>query len=107
MRRKYEILKKNLKIVFFSIFKQNHKKNQTTFHQYQKQYSTPHAMVHARAKFGENTSMRFRVTVRKLNVTDRRTDGRTDGRGGGVVISPVPGPTARNVNDDVSDHPCA
>ena len=38
----------------------------------------PHAMVHVAAKFGENTLMRFRVTVRKLNVTDRRTDGRTN-----------------------------
>ena len=40
-------------------------------------------MVHIAAKFRENTSMRFRVTVRKLNVTDgwtdRQTDGRTDG----------------------------
>ena len=36
-------------------------------------------MVHVPAKFRENTSMRFRVTVRKLNMTDRRTDGRTDG----------------------------
>ena len=35
-------------------------------------------MVHVPAKFGENTSMRFGVTVRKLNVTDRRTDRRTD-----------------------------
>ena len=33
-------------------------------------------MVHVPAKFRENTSMRFRVTVRKLNVTDRQTDGR-------------------------------
>ena len=49
-------------------------------------------MVHIPAKFRENTSMHFRVTVRKLNVTDgqiRQTDGhtdvqtygRTDGRG--------------------------
>ena len=30
-------------------------------------------MVHIPAKFRENTSMRFRVTVRKLNVTDGRT----------------------------------
>ena len=30
------------------------------------------------AKFRENTAMRFQVTVRKLNVTDRWTDGRTD-----------------------------
>ena len=43
---------------------------QTTFHQYQKLNSTPHGMVHVPAKFRENTSMRFRVTVRKLNVTD-------------------------------------
>ena len=27
-------------------------------------------MVHIPAKFRENTSMRFRVTVQKLNVTD-------------------------------------
>ena len=40
-------------------------------------------MVHIPAKFRENTSMRFRVTVRKLNVTDEQTDGRTDGRTGG------------------------
>ena len=33
-------------------------------------------MVHISAKFRENTAMRFWVTVRKLNVTDRRTDGR-------------------------------
>ena len=32
-------------------------------------------MVHVAAKFRENTSMRFRVTVQKLNVTDRQTDG--------------------------------
>ena len=31
----------------------------------------PHDMVHVPAKFRENTSMRFWVTVRKLNVTDR------------------------------------
>ena len=33
-------------------------------------------MVHVPAKFRENTAMRFLVTVRKLNVTDRQTDGR-------------------------------
>ena len=55
-------------------------------------------MVHVPAKFRENTLMRFRVTVRKLNVTDGSMDVRTDGGGGGggggVVISPVPGPSA-------------
>ena len=44
-------------------------------------------MVHVPAKFRENTSMCFRVTVQKLNVMDRHTDGRM----GGVAISPVPG----------------
>ena len=33
-------------------------------------------MVHIPAKFRENTSMRFLVTVRKLNMTDKQTDGR-------------------------------
>ena len=33
----------------------------------------PHDMVHVPAKFRENTSMRFWVTVRKLNVTDGQT----------------------------------
>ena len=44
----------------------------------------PHDMVHIPAKFWENPSMRFWVTVRKLNVTDaqtnRRKDRQTDGR---------------------------
>ena len=34
-------------------------------------------MVHVSAKFWENISMRFRVTVQKLNVTDGQTDRRT------------------------------
>ena len=33
-------------------------------------------MMHVPAKFWENTSMRVRVTVRKLNVTDGQMDGR-------------------------------
>ena len=33
-------------------------------------------MVHVPAKFWENISLGFRVTVQKLNVTDRRTDRR-------------------------------
>ena len=53
-------------------------------------------MVHVPAKFRENTSMHFRVTVRKLNVTDGQTDGQTDGRTdwGRCNIS-RPGPSAR------------
>ena len=57
-------------------------------------------MVHIPAKFRENTSMHFRVTVRKPNVTD----GWTDGRMGGIAISPIPGPTAL-VGDNKSK-PC-
>ena len=52
-------------------------------------------MVHVPAKFRENTSMRFWVTVQKVNVTDRRTDRRTDRQtdGGRCNIS-RPGPSA-------------
>ena len=39
----------------------------------------PQDMVHVPAKFRENTAMRFRVTVRKLNVTDGRTDRKMGG----------------------------
>ena len=48
-------------------------------------------MVHVPAKLRDNT-MLFRVTVRKLNVTDRQTDKQTDG--GHCNIS-HPGPSAR------------
>ena len=64
----------------------------------------PHDMVHIHAKFRENTSMRFWVTVQKLNVTDRQTDGRTDGRtdGGHCNIS-RPGPSApREIKKEVN-----
>ena len=76
--------KKNLNFLFFSIFK---KFINYTAH--------PHGMVHVPAKFRENTAMRFWVTVRKLNVTDRRTDRRTDRQtdGGRCNIS-RPGPSA-------------
>ena len=50
-------------------------------------------MVHIQAKFRENTSMRFRVTARKLIVmdrqTDRQTDGWMDGGGGGRCNIPI------------------
>ena len=86
--------KKNLKILFFSIFKIHKKFKQHSINI--KNYTAhPHDMVHVPAKFRENTSMRFWVTVRKLNVTDRRTDGQTDGQtdGGRCNIS-RPGPSA-------------
>ena len=36
-------------------------------------------MMHVPAKFRENTEMRFRVTVQKLNVMDGQSHKRTDG----------------------------
>ena len=63
-------------------------------------------MVHVPAKFRENTSMRFWVTVRKLNVTDRQTDRRTDRRtdGGRCNIS-RPGPSApREITRQLISH---
>ena len=81
MRRKHEILKKkNLKILIFSIFKK-FIKNSNEIPSISKNYiAHPHYMVYVPAKFRENTSICFRVTVRKLN-----------GWTGGVAISPVPG----------------
>ena len=46
----------------------------------------PHDMVHVPAKFWENISMRFRVTVRKLNVTDGLMDRQTDGGRGNEAV---------------------
>ena len=58
--------------IFFNIYK-IHKFKQHSINI--KNYTAhPHDMVHVPAKFRENTSMRFWVTVRKLNVTDGRTD---------------------------------
>ena len=76
--------KQILKILFFSYiskFKQHsiNIKNYTAH---------PHDMVHVPAKFWENTSMRFRVTVWKLNVTDGQMDGRTYRRTGALQYLP-------------------
>ena len=89
--------KKFLKFYLFSIFKK------FIFKQHSiniKNYTAhPHDLVHVSAKFRENKSMHFWVTVRKLNVTgrqtDRRTDRQTDGQtdGGRCNIS-RPGPSA-------------
>ena len=67
--------KKNLKILFFSIFKKFIKNSNN---------------------IPSISAMRFWVTVRKLNVTDGRTDGQTDG--GRCNIS-RPGPTAGDKKD--------
>ena len=88
--------KKNLKLnfIFFNI-KKIHKKFKQHSINIKNYTAHPHDLVHVPAKFRENTAMRFWVTVRKLNVmdrrTDRQTDGRTDRRTGGVAIYPVPG----------------
>ena len=88
---------KILKFYFFQYLKIHKKFKQHSINI--KNYTAhPHHLVHVPAKFRENTAMRCWVTVRKLNVTDRRTDrqtdGRTDGWTGGIAISPIPGPTA-------------
>ena len=78
---KIEILKKIIYLfiwnVFISIFKKIHKKFKQHSINIKNYTAHPHDMVHIPAKFGENTSMHFLVTVRKLNVTDRQTDGQT------------------------------
>ena len=61
--------------IFFNILKIHNKFKQHSI--YIKNYTAhPHDLVHIPVKFRENTAMRFWVTVRKLNVTARRTDGR-------------------------------
>ena len=86
-----------LNFIFFNIQKIYKKFKQHSINI--KNYTAhPHDMVHIPAKFRENTSMRFWVTVRKLNVTDGQTDRRTDRRtdrqtdGGHCNIS-RPGPS--------------
>ena len=63
-------------ILFFSIFKKFIKNSNIP--SISKNYTAhgAHDMVHIPAQFRENTSMRFWVTVRKLNVMDGQTDGR-------------------------------
>ena len=77
--------KKILKILIFSIFNKFIKKFKQHSINIKNYTAHPHDLVHVSAKFRENTAMRFWVTVRKLNVTDRQTDGwtdrQTDGRG--------------------------
>ena len=78
-RRKHEILKKKKFILFFSIFKKFINKFKQHSINIKNYTAHPHDLVHIPAKFRENIAMRFWVTVRKLNVTDRQTDRRTDG----------------------------
>ena len=79
-KKTWNIEKNKLYFIFFNILKIHKKLKQHSINI--KNYTAhPHDMVHIPAKFRENTSMLFWVTVRKLNVTDRQTDRQTDGRG--------------------------
>ena len=71
--------KKILKILFFSIFKKFIKNSNNIPSISKTIQHTPMTWCTYLQKFGENTSMRFWVTVRKLNVADRQTDGQRDG----------------------------
>ena len=90
-------LKRYKMVIWIGFFNQN-KKIHKKFKQHSiniKNYTAhPHHMVHVPAKFSENISMRFWVTVRKLNVTDRQTDGKTDRRTGGCCCISRPRPPA-------------
>ena len=91
---------KFLNFFFFNILK-IHKKFKHSINI--KNYTAhPHDLVHVPAKFRENTAMRFRVTVRKLNVTDRQTDG--GGGGGGLQYLPSPGLRRRREIKTRSEH---
>ena len=72
--------KKNIEnFIFFNIEKIHKKFKQHSINI--KNYTAhPHDKVHIPAKFQENTSMRFWVTVWKLK-RDGQTDRQTDGRG--------------------------
>ena len=83
---------KKKKFKFFNI-KKIHKKFKQHSINIKNYTAHPQDLVHVPAKFRENTAMRFWVTVRKLNVTDRQTDGQTDRRTGRCNIS-RPGPPA-------------
>ena len=79
--------KKFLKFYFFQYLK-NSEKIQTTFHQYQKLYSTPPWLGARTCKVSRKYNNAFLSYSAKTKrdgqtdgQTDRRTDGRTDGRG--------------------------
>ena len=81
--------KKYLKILLFSIFKK-FIKIKTTFHQYQKLYSTPPWLGAHTCKVSRKYSHAFLSYSAKT-----KRDGRTDGQMGGVAISPGDGRTDR------------
>ena len=99
--------KKKSKFKFYSIFKNSYK-IQTTFHQYQKLYSTPwhgartckvsrkyiNAFLSYSAKTKRDGQTDGRTDGRTDRQTDRQTDGRTDRRTGGHCNISRPGPSA-------------
>ena len=89
MKKTWNILNKNSEnFIFFNIH--IHKKFKERSINIKNYTAHPHDMVHIPAKFWENISMRFRVTVRKLNVTD--------GQGGGRCYISRHGPSAPRDN---------
>ena len=89
--------KKFLQFYFFQYLKNSYK-IQTTFHQYQKLYSTPPSLGARTCKVSRkysNAFLSYSAKTKRDGQTDGRTDWRTDrqtdGRTGGVAISPVPG----------------
>ena len=85
--------KKYLKFYFFQYLK-NAYKIQTTFHQYQKLYSTPPWHGARTCKISRkyiNAFLSYSVKTKRDGQTGGRMDRRTDGQTGGVAISPVPG----------------
>ena len=66
-------------IIFFQYLKTSYKKSKQHSINIKNYTAHPHDIVHIPAKFRENTSMRFRVAVQNLNMTDGQTDGQTDG----------------------------
>ena len=78
---RFQVSAKTFLKQYYFFLPKNFKQNRINIKNYT---AHPHHLVHVPAKFRENTAMRFRVTVRKLNVKD-------GGGGGGVAISPVLG----------------
>ena len=80
-KKTWNFEKKQNLIFFFSIFKKFIKKIQTTFHQYQKLYSTPPWLGARTCKVSRKYSNAF-LNYSAKTKHDGRTDRQTDGGGG-------------------------
>ena len=83
-------------------------RKKTTFHQYQKLYSTPPSLGAHTCKVSRkysNAFLSYSAKTKRDGRTDRQTDGQTDRRTGGGAISPVPGPTAPAGDKNYTAHP--